>query len=482
MLTGSYTVTMKFRGVDIPAKGDRYLLHTGKYNSSVAITPWGDEVGATGKIEVMPFSEAGAPTSLDKETTPYDWTQENKFFHSTTVNGTWNTVTIVGNQGNNTVSIYVNGVMVSQPKLTDGAKPLLSAGTSGGSGPYVFCIGGQAEGTGNASVMYCSADVDYVRVYDVPLSEANVQRLYNGQEAVVDYDDYIVSIDDLDYSGVDLKVTDANTLKDIKGNLPKTVKATMASGAIRNVPLYWYETGNELRGYLQGSAANTKSMMAKTNFSYTVRFTYDEDLLGISGVKIDGKDFVPGSDVDANIRGILTFKIAPKNGAVVTGFYFDDMEWLLPDDTEYLYDEDEGYYYFDIGGPCDIEIFASVRQGTVSYYDGADKLGTSQYSAGGNEALKTFDKEGYEFAGWYTDAECKNAFTGLDYTNPTNITLYAKYNALGGGNGNGGNGDNSGNGGKKGCSGSLSAGVLAVTGAIAIAAGGVLVVRKKNSD
>ncbi len=465
MITGSYTVTIKFRGADLPQKGDRYLLHTGKYNSSVAITPWRDQ------IEIMPVSEGAAPAGTENA---YDWTQTQKVFIPAQSNEGWHTVTIVGNQGDNTVTVYHNGERTNEIPLTDGAKPLFSAGSAGGSGPYTFCLGGQCEGRGgNAAVMFCSADIDYVRIYDVPLSESNVTKLYNGEEAVVDNDEYIASIGDLDYSGVDLKVTDTNTLKDIKSALPKTVKVTTSSGASRNVPLYWYETETEIRGYLQSSLANVKSLMPKTNYSYTVRFTYDEDLLDISDVKINDNAIVPGSDMDKNIRGLLTFKIAPKNGASVTGFYFDDMEWLIPDDLDLLYDEDSGVYFFDIGGPCNIEIYASVRQGTVSYYDGTEKLGTSKYSVGGNEELKTFEKEGYRFEGWFTDAECKNAFAGLDYSDPADITLYAKYTAVGGGNGE--------NGGKRGCGGNLTISAVVFAGALVLTAGAVLAVKKKNS-
>jgi len=85
---------------------------------------------------------------------------------------------------------------------------------------------------------------------------------------------------------------------------------------------------------------------------------------------------------------------------------------------------------------------------------------------GGSEELKTFEKEGYEFVGWYIDSALKNKFVALDYSNPTDITLYAKYKKLGG---------------KKGCGGNMDGGAAFVAGAAVLTAAAVVICKKKEN-
>ena len=103
-------------------------------------------------------------------------------------------------------------------------------------------------------------------------------------------------------------------------------------------------------------------------------------------------------------------------------------------------DEEDGTYYADILEGGLIYINAKVQSFIITYMDGEEKLSTSNYTTGGNEQLKEFPaKEGYNFVGWFTNAELTEAFGGLDYNNPSDITLYANYEAISNGsNGCGG--------------------------------------------
>lgn len=459
VLTGSFTVSMRFRGVDIPAgNGSYYLLHTGKYNNALGITPWNDH------IEVFPVSEKGAPKD---ESDAYAWTQTQKYDLSASVNDVWHTVTVAGDQEKGKVDIYLDGVLAQSADLGAlDAKVLLSAGDIT---RYTFCIGGQCEGAGgNASTMYSSADVDYVRVYDSALSAENVQKLYNGEEAVyADGAEYVTEVEKIDFSAYDFLVTDSNTVKEIKSSLPSTVKATTSSGKSKNVSVYWYETDTEIRGYLQGKTlANYNNLMYSNPYGYTVRLTYDDALITVKDVLLDGEPLAVGTDLGKISGGTLSFKIEQKkNGVTVNGFYYDDLDW----ERDEVYDADDDTYYMELSGPANIVIYASLKQGTVTYFDGEENLGTSKYTMGGSEELRTFEKEGYEFEGWYTDVALKNKFEALDYSDPVDITLYASYKKIGGE-------------GKRGCAGSLAGGVSLAAGLGAVAVAAAIVWKKKKNS
>ena len=125
-------------------------------------------------------------------------------------------------------------------------------------------------------------------------------------------------------------------------------------------------------------------------------------------------------------------------------------------------------YYISVVGGAHIYIDASAITGTVTYYDGEEKLGTSKYSYGGSEKLKTYDKDGYEFVGWFADAEFKTAVTELDYTNPVDITLYAKYKKISASGNEGGK--------KGGCGSAIGVSFAALT---ALAAGFVVFSKRR---
>ena len=460
LMPGSFTLSIEFRGVDIPkANGSYYLLQTGKYNQAMGIAPWDD------KIEYQPYSQAGAPFEDVTGQDAADWTQSNRRSIPTEVNGVWNTLTISADADTGSISVYHNGVLQTTLVQED-AKVLLSAGEFN---RYTFCLGGQCESDGNANTMYGSFDIADVRIYDTALSAANVTKIYNGEEAVIEEGmTYATEIQDVkEIASVDTKITDKNKMSDIINALPKTVKVNTNDGSVKKTNVIWYKANaTEIKCYLQAKGySNANQLSLSVNYGYTVDFTYDKTLIKVTDVQVDGEDFVPGTMTDKLPASSLTFKIEKLDPSVdITGFFYDDMEYDYSD----LWDNDEGYFYLDIYDGANVEIYTQLKKGTVTYYDGETSLGTTTYTEGGSETLMEAPaKEGYTFAGWYTDKDLKNKFSGLDYSDAHDLTLYAKYTKNSSGK-------------KSGCGGSVNA-ELAIFGLLTLAAATMFVAKRKEN-
>ncbi len=461
LIPGSFTLSIQFRGVDIPANnGSYYLLQTGRYNQSMGIAPW-----ATA-IEYQPYSQLGAPYEDTSTEDAAQWTQTNRSTISAEVNGNWHTLTFSADADTSSIAVYYNGELQTT-LVKDDAKVFFSMGDLN---RYTFCLNGQCESDGNANTMYGSFDVSEVRVYDVALSEANVTKIYNGEEAVIeDGMTYATEIQDVqsEINKVDTKITDKNKMSTIIGNLPKSVKVKTSDGSTKKTNIVWYKANaTELKCYLQAKGySNAKQLSLTVNYGYTVDFTYDSTLIRVTDVQVNGEDFVPGTVTERLREASLTFKIEKLDPTVeITGFAYDNMEYEYAD----LWDGEEGYFYLDISDCANVEILTQLKKGTVTYYDGETSLGTTTYTEGGNETLMTAPaKEGYTFAGWYTDKELKNKFTGLDYTDAHDITLYAKYTKNSSGK-------------KSGCGGSVNA-ELAIFGLLTMAAAVTFVAKRKEN-
>ncbi len=465
LVSDSFTLSIEFRGVNVPeANGSYYLLQTGKYNGSLGIAPWNDH------IEYQPYSQIGAPVEDVTSDEAYNWTQTNRRSIPTEVNGKWHTLTISADADTGSIAIYYNGVLYTTLTQPD-AKIFLS---SGDLNRYTFCLNGQCESDGGANTMYGSFDIADVRVYDIALSEANVTKLYNGEEAVIEEGMvYATEIKDVQsqLDAVDTKITDRNKMTDIINALPKTVRVNTSDGSAKKTNIVWYKANEDtIKCYLQGKGySNVKQLSLSVKYGYTVDFTYDKTLIKVTDVKINDEAFVPGTMSTKFKNAALTFKIEKLDPTVqLTGFYYDNMEYTMEDVAEYMWDEELGCYYIDVSDGLNIEIYAQLKKGTVTYYDGETSLGTTTYTEGGTETLMTApEKEGYTFAGWYTDKELKNKFTGLDYTDAHDITLYAKYTKNSSGK-------------KSGCGGSVNA-ELAIFGLLTMAAATMFVAKRKEN-
>lgn len=460
LMPGSFTLSIEFRGVDIPeGNGSYYLLQTGKYNGSLGIAPWNDH------IEYQPYSQAGAPFEDVTSDDAYAWTQTNRRTLPAEVNGKWHTLTISADADTSSIAIYYNGELQTT-LVQDDAKVLLSEGELN---RYTFCLNGQCENDGGANTMYGSFDIADVRVYDTALSAANVTKICNGEEAVIEEGmTYATEIQEVkEIASVDTKITDKNKMSDIINALPKTIKVKTNDGSTKKTNVVWYKANaTEIKCYLQGKGySNVNQLSLAVNYGYTVDFTYDKTLIKVTDVQVNGEDFVPGTMVDKLPASSLTFKIEKLDPSVnITGFFYDDMDYEYAD----LWDSEEGYFYLDIYDGANVEIYTQLKKGTVTYYDGETSLGTTTYTEGGSETLMEAPaKEGYTFAGWYTDKDLKNKFSGLDYTDAHDLTLYAKYTKNSSGK-------------KSGCGGSVNA-ELAIFGLLTLAAATMFVAKRKEN-
>lgn len=432
LIEDSYTVSITFRRDNSKWQGDHYMLAVGRYNDAFQITPW------KGCIQVQVNNMDMAPGNSQDE--KQAWLEANTFEYPCDTTD-WTTVTVSTDAVKNEAIVYVNGEAVAEPiKMSD-------TFFTWRSDPYAFTLGAQCQFTGNAATCYATADIKECRVYDSALSAANVKKLYEGEEAVAESEvRYITAVESVDTSQLDLLATDVNTVDVIMSEvLPQKTKITLSNGTELSAKVAWYVVSEtKIKGYIQSAYANADQLMLEADYGYTVRFEYDDKLVRVSQIKLDGNAYTPGTPIDAELHA-LTFKVTALGGeySEIDGVSSMDMEW----DPE----DDEGNYYVSVSGGAQVVIEASAKKFTVTYYDGTEKLGTSKYSYQGSEELKSFDKSGYTFVGWYTDADLTQAFTTLDYENPADIALYAKYEAgnapgssdSGGGTSAGESGDNS---------------------------------------
>ena len=456
LIRESYTVSITFRRDNSKYQGDHYMLAVGRYNDAFQITPWKNGV----EIQVNNMDMAPGANNDEKQ----QWLEKNLAFYTVDTSN-WTTVTVSTDAVKNAATIYINGEAAGDPiQLSD-------TFFSWRSDPYAFTLGAQCQITGNAATCYATADIKECRVYDSALSETNVKRLVEGEEAIAEESGtYITSVTSVDTAALDLLATDVNTVDVIMNEtLPKTTKATLSNGTEINVNILWYMVSEtEINGFISTPYAKTEQLILEAEYGYTVRFDYDETLVRVSQIKLDGNAYTPGTPIDSELHN-LTFKVTvlDKYSAIDAVSYLD-MEW--PPENE-AGDE----YYIELAGGAEVIIEASAEEFTVTYYDGNSKLGTSKYTHNGDETLKSFDKEGYTFDGWYTDAALTKPFAALDYANPVDISLYAKYTKTDGGSSSsdsagGETSDNSGCGSVEGIS----------AGFVILAAGAAIALKKKK--
>ena len=449
LITGSFSVAFTFRRDNTTNRGDHYSLATGRYNDSFQITPWKNCVGV--QLENYQF----APGATHDEKQQH---MESCITDVPKVTTDWTTVIAIEDADTNTAYIYIDGQLMVE-------KPLTGVAMTRQDSKYVFTLGAQSEANGttaNATIGFATVDIKECRVYDSALTAENVAQLMAGNEATVGADtEYIASVQQLNAEDYDLLATDVNTIDKIgKEVLPQQVKINLAvSGVSLNAPVTWYpvkENGvNKIKGYVHSSYARTAPQYS-FEYGYTIRLEYDSSKVTVTQVKLNNMAYTPGTPIEAK-KQYLSFKVrAASDNAEVTVSYLD-FGWDPIDE--------DGVYQLEVTGGAHVYIEAELPSGKVSYYDGEELLGTTTYTFGGSEALyQPEEKEGYTFVGWYTDEECTQQFAGLDYDNPKNITLYAKYQA------NNNNQNQGGQGGEDKCKGSLSGGTFGLIGLAAAVA------------
>lgn len=316
-------------------------------------------------------------------------------------------------------------------------------------------------------VTYSGDEIYYESKTQVPLYDFDITDIPDFEYRVTAYglSTYNAA---LDTEALDLFVTDVNTVDNIMNNvLPKTMNVTLNTGVTIPANVWWIDRGEgQLYGYIQSDYANVKQLSVSAEYGYTVRFDYDESAVAVTGIKLDGQAYTPGTEIEAG-RHTVSFTITVLEGCELNDVYYYEISQFP------LEDGGSDYSVTINNGGC-IIIDAGETEYTVTYYDGEEKLFTSTYTVSGSEEAKTYEKEGYTFDGWYLDAGLTQKFTGFDRDNPTDLTLYAKttQNATGGGD----------DGGRGGCSGTVTAVSLAV--GLPVLAGAcvcLVLARKKRS-
>ena len=411
LVTGSFTVSFTFRRDNSAWIGDHYALATGRYNDSFQITPW------KSVVDVQLSNYKFAPGETHDEKQVHMETSITPVPHVTTE---WTNVIVVEDADTNKASVYINGELKGEYSLSGVAMTRQDS-------KYVFTLGAQSEAIGttaNATIGYATVDIKECRVYDSALTSANVAQLYSGEEATLAADtEYIASVQELNAADYDLLVTDVNSISKIGSEvLPSKVNVTLGvSGVSVKAPVTWYpvkEDGVEkIKGYIHSSYARTASQYA-FEYGYTIRLNYDSSKVTVTQIKLNNMAYTPGTPIEAK-KQYLSFKVRAVSDRATINVSYLDFDW---DPFE------EGVYQLEVTGGAHVYIDAELPSGKVSYYDGENLIGTKTYTYGGNEALYTPEaKEGYVFAGWFYDEELTQECTALDYNNPKNIKLYAKY-------------------------------------------------------
>ena len=405
----SYSVEITFRRDNTTYIGNHYVLALGRYNNAFQITPWKNSI----EIQVLDFSSVPGETEQERQ----QYMEQNSVLISKDTTD-WTTVLVSADYASKTITVYVDGVSVLEQKVENVA-------FSYEQDPYAFTLGAQCMISGSAATQFATADIKDCKVFDVALNANNAQQLFQGNSATFEGAKYIQSVDPIDTTGLNLNVTDVNTLNNIITNvLPQKVNVTLNDGSSIKADVAWMSSGNKLNGYIQSQFANINQLYLETNYGYTVDFAYDNNLVAITGIKLDGQAFTPGSEIDSGIH-IVTFRVTVKEHSTLDSVVWYEMEQ----------EEIGGEYEVSFSGGACIIVESHKTAYAITYMEGKTVLGSSNYTYNGAEVLSDFNKEGYEFEGWYTDEALTQKFAALDYENPENITVYAKYVKIANNNG-----------------------------------------------
>ena len=415
MITGSYTFSMKFKADNSIGFGDVYAVSFGRYISCFTVIPWNN--GIQIQLNNINYSEGA---TVDEK---YFVCAASAYFVSYSTLD-WIDLSVVGDVDTNTVSVYINGELIHSETLA-GVKL-----TSPEYDNYTFAVGAQCTIYGTGATQFANVDIKDIQIYDCALSAENVKNIVSGKKPTLENQSadsiYVVSIQEFDKTSLDLDITDVNSFDVLlAGGLPEKAKVMLSNGVERQYPVYWYVGEDQsIRGYVQCGFVNPSLAEVELKYKYVAKFEYDSELVTITDIKLDGNDYVPGTEITPS-KHMISFKLNVKPGVVVNTVSYFGMDWM---------EEDDGTYFIDIVEGALICIDVEKEKFTVTYMDGTEKLSSSKYTEGGNEPLKEFTKDGYIFKGWYLDAAFSEEFTGLDYSNPRNITLYSKWESISSGN------------------------------------------------
>lgn len=395
-ITGSYTVRMVIRSS--VQNGGNYLLTTGRYASSFTVVN-------NSSIEIY----AGNNDLNNKDSSKMSFTQ------SAT---DWIDLVIVGDATNNVAKAYVNGVQ--KASINTKIKFSLDPDQINEGYKYSFCIGMQGNTVGGANAQYATCDYKKVEVYNTALTASNVSELYSSDKATAST--YVTAVTP-DLTGYNVNVTDKNTIEDVAKSLPSTVAVQLSNGSTVQAKAEWLidpsNANNVKCALMDDRYVNANQLSYTVAVKKGVHFEYDRSLLTVSDVKIDGSSYTPSAEVSKD-NYTLTFKAVPTSSHVIfENVKYHDLKWAS---------DSNGYFTIDVTtGGAMVVLNAGLRAYKVTYYDDETVLGVSRYTYNGSESLYEWNKTGYTFEGWYTEESFSNKVTALPYSNPTDLTLYAKF-------------------------------------------------------
>lgn len=415
LIKGGYTFSYTVNADNSLGDGGYYAITSGTYGEAFLI------YGCYSGFEVI-YSAGGASShKLRFETGSYK--------------DQWVTITVTVDPVSMNACFYVNGALFAEREISDWQ------GFSA-SNLYSFVIGGQATVNGNDGAQFFEGSIADVRVYDYVLSSDNVKDLYDNKESSNPFSSvptyYTVDKIEVDTTDIDLVISSENSVDDILAGLPSSVAVTNSKGQTETCSVVWLgRNGNAIEGYVQGcSAANVSGAFARVELSYVVEL--DQPEKGeFSDVKVNGEAYT-GAKLPVGEDAIVSFKVNPQNGYKVSS--------VVCNGSKVSADEN-GVYSVTVADYSKIVAYISAEEYEITYVlNNGEENETQIYGYGDEVELATyFTREGYTFGGWYLNADLSgDKVESIDSSNPSNITLYAKWVAEGSSSDGEGNGSNNG--------------------------------------
>ena len=398
LLKGGYTLSFNINTDNTIGEGDRYAICTSNYANAFQI------IAARSGYEVT-YSSGGHK----KHTIAYA-TGNHK--------DQWVNITITMDAETSKLAFYVNGLLFDE-RVVDNYESF-TAGNH-----YAFAIGGQGTTAGADGTQYFEGSIDDVRVYDFALSSRNIKDLYdkaNGNAPLVSLVNYkTVKEIKVDTEGVDLVISNNNSVENIISKLPATVTAVNTSNEEEVCSVVWLNCDNGLvKGYLQGcSSANAKGLFAEVRLSYLVDFASATHGKFVD-VKVNGEAY-NGEEILTGENKTLTFKVNANDWYSVSSVAVNNQK-ITPDE--------DGVYTFVISDYTKVSAYFASMEYTITYVLNNGQNNEEQIYGYGEDVILAdyFVKEGFVFAGWYdNEALTGEKITVIDSQNPANITLYAKW-------------------------------------------------------
>ena len=347
LITDSFTLSITFRSPTINTDlGSYYMFSTGRYLDAPSMVCWRSGIRVQTGSKLGVFGATDDQSAIDNETTnvmikPADASEE-----------AWYTITMVGDAEADIVKLYLDGQLMETVEL-DGEVKFSNQGQMDLGSDYVFALGGQSAGTGGMTT-HADIDISDCKVFNFALSDENVSALESG--TTTEYAGvYIDSVPDLDVSGVDFRLTDANTMDDVIETLSSTISVTLSDGSKSKAAICWIKGNGKCIGIIQSAEANLKGYVYEYVCEYVVKFNYNSEHVIISDITVGGQSMKPDDIlvVDGSKSMSLSFKLEVKEKCGIDGVWYDDTNEFI---EELWAGDDGGYMYFRIKEGAEILI------------------------------------------------------------------------------------------------------------------------------